>query len=171
MFSFRITLLFSHNFHLLSDPINDFTAIQSAPQQPLIENNTSNSRKRPSRIIGQLATNAAFIVPDQIRKKFIDGWNTHVPLTFLTDKACSSKNMGASINSLQDYVTVDDSSGRFVSTARPLSTDGELDLSFNEWHQAWQRLLDLLSRYLPQEHHFWLIHYEFILHKVNRAEL
>jgi hypothetical protein len=72
---------------------------------------------------------------------------------------------------MQDYITIDDTSGRFMSTAKPLPSDGELDLSFDEWHQAWQRLLDLIARYAPQEHQFWLIHYEFILNKENRAEL
>jgi hypothetical protein len=143
---------------------------ESLPRQVSTDSH-SISRKRPSRVVGQLATNAAFIVPDQIRKKFIDGWNTHIPLTFLTDKACSSKNISTSLNSMQDYITIDDTSGRFMSTAKPLPSDGELDLSFDEWHQAWQRLLDLIARYAPQEHQFWLIHYEFILNKENRAEL
>jgi hypothetical protein len=49
--------------------------------------------------------------------------------------------------------------------------DGELDLSFNEWHQAWRRLLDLIKTILPQELEMWSAHYTYILNKENRAEL
>ena len=131
----------------LSKPIdNDLTS--PLPCQ-LLTDNHSISKKRPPRIVGQLAMNAAFIVPDQIRKKFIDGWNTHVPLTFLTDKACSSKNISNSLNSMQDYITIDDTSSRFMLAAKPLPSDGELDLTFDEWHQVWRHLLHLIAYNIP----------------------
>ena len=58
-------------------------------------------RKRPARIPGLVGTNAAFLVPDNIRKKFIDGWSTHVPLMYLTNKGCLFKNK-VTLNSAND---------------------------------------------------------------------
>jgi hypothetical protein len=55
--------------------------------------------------------------------------------------------------------------------SKPLSEDGELDLTFDKWHQAWLRLLDLISAYLPEEFPLWEVHYTFILKNPNRAKL
>jgi hypothetical protein len=128
------------------------------------------SRKRPTRTPGLAGTNAAFLVPDNIRRKFFDGWVVHVPLTFLTDKGCLLKDKltaGAS----QDLLTIDGATGRIQSSSRPLSDVGELDLTFDEWHQAWRRLLDLIKTFLPTEFLLWEIHYSYILNNENRAEL
>ena len=58
-----------------------------------------------------------------------------------------------------------------MTTAKPLSDDGELDLTFDEWHQAWRRLLDLIKSFLPDEFLLWEVHYTYILNNDNRAEL
>lgn len=137
------------------------------PPIPLVEPSTS-SRKRPARTLGLLGTSAAYLVPDHIRKKFIDGWNVHVPLTFLTDKGCLLKNKSTD-PSTQDLLTIDN--GRILATTKPLSDDGELDLTFDEWHQAWRRLLNLIRTYIPEEYTLWELHYSFILNNDNRAEL
>ena len=118
---------------------------------PPAVNEPASTRKRPIRTPGLAGTNAAFLVPDHIRKKFIDGWNVHVPLTFLTDKGCLLKNRPA-IAASQDVLSVD-STGRILATPKPLSDDGELDLTFDEWHQAWRRLLELIKAFLPEELH------------------
>lgn len=66
-----------------------------------------------------MATSAAFMVPDAIRKKFIDGWAVHVPLTYLTDKYCAFKD-GIVPGSLQDLLVIDSDSGGVTSTPKPL---------------------------------------------------
>jgi hypothetical protein len=127
-------------------------------------------RKRPARTPGLVGTNAAFLVPDNIHKKFMDGWITHVPLTYLTDKGCLLKNRSL-LNSSQDILSYDPATGQVVTTSRTLSDNGELDLTFDEWHQAWRRLLELIKTFLPQEFLMWEIHYQFILNSENRSEM
>jgi hypothetical protein len=140
------------------------------PTTPNLNNDIlTPSRKRPNRIPGFLGTSASFLVPDFIRKKFIDGWNVHVPLTYLTDRGCLLKDKSLA-NSAQDLLTIDGSSGRVLTTAKPLSDDGELNLTFDEWHQAWRRLLDLIKSYLPADLDAWTTHFSFILNNDNRAE-
>jgi hypothetical protein len=110
----------------------------------------------------------AYLVPDHIRKKFIDSWAIHVLLTFLTDKGCLLKDKSISSSS-QDLLTIDNS--QILTTAKPLSDDGELDLTFDEWHQAWRCLLDLIKLHLPDKFLLWEVHYSFILNNDNWAEL
>ena len=58
-----------------------------------------------------------------------------------------------------------------VTSSKPLPDNGELELTFDEWHQAWHRLLDLIKSFLPAEFLMWETHYLFILNNDNRAEL
>jgi hypothetical protein len=78
------------------------------PHQPSIPpvEPTTPSCKRSAHTLGLLGTSTAYLVPDHIRKKFIDGWAVHVSLTFLTNKGCLLKDK--SISSLsQDLLTID----------------------------------------------------------------
>jgi hypothetical protein len=155
-----------------------FVNIAPCIPPPVVDHNIANllvdpstpSRKRPARIPGLVGTNAAFLVPEHIRKKFSDGWNVHVPLTYLTDKGCLLRDKGT-VTSSQDILTIDSSTGRLLTSSKPLQDDGELDLSFDEWHQAWRRLLDLIKTHLPEEFLMWEVHYLYILNNHNRAEL
>ena len=133
-------------------------------------NPATPSRKRPARTPGLAGTSAAFLVPDNIRKKFADGWNVHVPLTYLTDKGCLLKDKPITASS-HEIITFDSSTGRLQASSTSLRDEGELDLTFDEWHQAWRRLLDLIRSFLPDEFLAWEIHYSFILNNENRAEL
>ncbi|KAJ7636340.1 hypothetical protein FB45DRAFT_742856, partial [Roridomyces roridus] len=127
-------------------------------------------RTRPEREPGLVASNASFIVPDAIRKKFSSGgWSTHVPLDYLTDKFCGITNAGAT-KALNDLWTTDGSSGSIVSVAKELPVEGELKLTFDEWFQAWQRLLQLIAEFVPHEYGLWKIHYESILLHPMRAQ-
>jgi hypothetical protein len=130
----------------------------------------ASTRKRPARIPGLTGSSAAYLVPDNIRKKFSDGWNVHVPLTFLTDKGCLLKNK-PTIAASYDLLSIDSITGQIQTSAKPLSDAGELELTFDEWHQAWRRLLELIETYLPDELDMWKIHHSFILNRDNRAEL
>lgn len=134
-----------------------------------VVNPATSTRKRPTRVPGLVGSSAAFLVPDNIRKKFAEGWNVHVPLTFLTDKGCLFKDK--SVANSQDVLTVDSSTGTIQPSSTSLIDEGELDLTFDEWHQAWRRLLDLIRTFIPDEYHLWEIHYSYILNKENRAEL
>jgi hypothetical protein len=111
-----------------------------------------------------------FLVPDNIRKKFSDGWNVHVPLIFLTDKGCLLKDK-PTIGGSCELLTIDSITGQIQTSSKPLSDAGELDLTFDEWHQAWRRLLELIETYIPDELQMWKIHHSFILNNDNRAEL
>ncbi|KAJ7629254.1 hypothetical protein DFH06DRAFT_1141249 [Mycena polygramma] len=130
----------------------------------------STGRKRPARVPGLTVSNASHSIPEAIRKKFSgpDGWKTHVPLQFLTDKYCSSAN-NASSKELNDIFTMDGSSGSIISVAKELPIAGELSLTFDEWYQAYERLLELIGTYVPDEYEAWFAHYQAILKKPNRA--
>ncbi|KAJ7602375.1 hypothetical protein FB45DRAFT_1015492 [Roridomyces roridus] len=130
----------------------------------------TGGRTRPDRQPGLIASNASFIIPEAIRKKFSSGgWSVHVPLDYLTDKFCGASNAGAT-KALNDLWTMDGSSGSIVSVAKELPIEAELKLSFDEWFQAWQRLLQLIAEYVPREYVLWRVHYESILLRPMRAQ-
>src|SRR6266567_4779966 len=108
---------------------------------------------------------AGYIVPDAIHDKFIK-WEVHIPLTYLTDKFCASQL--AAQSSLSDILTVVD--GQVTTKSKFLSPAGELDLTFDEWHQAWQRLLKLIEQHHPDELALWRTHYTSIMVKETRGE-
>ena len=153
----------------LDIPINRSPPQAMQPPDPTTQTNPlpvieppNHSRKRPAHTPGLVGTNAAYLVPEHIRRKFVDGWNTHVPL-LVRDKPSTTV--------AQDVLTIDNTTGQLLTSSKPLSDDRELDLSFDEWHQAWRRLLDLIKAYLPDEFSMWEIHYSFILNNHNQAEL
>ena len=115
----------------MAPPVIPHVAIPAAmPVVPLTDISTL-ARKRPPRVPGLAGTNAAFLVPDHIRKKFADGWTVHIPLTFLTDKGCLLKNKPLAV-STQEILSMDPSSGQIITTSKPLSDSGELDLTFED---------------------------------------
>ncbi|KAJ7612921.1 hypothetical protein DFH06DRAFT_1370891, partial [Mycena polygramma] len=126
-------------------------------------------RKRPARIPGLTASSVSFLIPEAIRKKFADGWKTHVPLQFLTDKYCSFANK-SSAKELNDLFAMDGSAGTIISVAKELPVEGELTLSFDEWFQAYGRLLELVQTYAPDEHAMWVAHFQRIMYRPNRAQ-
>ena len=143
------------------------TIVQDPPPPPAVSPLTP-SCNRPSCTLGLLGTSAAYLVPDHICRKFVDGWSIHIPLIFLTDKGCLFTDKSTT-SSTQDMLTL--INGHILTNLKPLSDDGELDLIFNKWHQAWQHLLDLIKSYLPEEFLLWEVHYLFILNHNNQAEM
>ena len=146
------------------------TPVPAQNTVPQPTDSSSSLRKRPPRIPGLVGNNASYLVPENIRKKFIDGWVSHVPLTYLTDKACEFKNRSA-LNAAQDILSFDPSTGQVITTSKVLHDNGELELTFDEWHQAWRRLLELIGSHVPKEFLVWEAHYSRILNSENRAEL
>ena len=126
------------------------------------------SHKHPACTLSLVGINTSFLVPDNMRKKFIDGWNVHIPLTYLTNKGCSWKDKSSTS---QDLFTIDSLSHHISTSSKPLSDKGELDLSFDKWHQAWQLLLELIREFISKEFLLWEIHYNHILNSENHAEL
>jgi hypothetical protein len=116
---------------------------------------TPSHSRCPSRIPGLVGSNAAFLVPDYVRKEFAKGWINHVPLAYLTDKGCLLKNK-PSVAASQEILTVDSITGQIQTTSTSFSDDGELDL---------------IRPFFPDEFLMWEVHYNFILNNENRAEL
>ncbi|PPQ94251.1 hypothetical protein CVT25_004971 [Psilocybe cyanescens] len=137
----------------------------------MTDRSPSSSRKRPIRVSGMLAQSASYMIPDQIRKKFAadGGWASHIPLTFLTDKFCAQKS-GTSTETLNESLSIDTSTGKIVTASRTLSITGEMDLTFDEWYQAWRRLLDLVQQYLSDEYECWNHHFCRIRDAESRSE-
>ena len=105
-------------------------------------------------------SSGGYIVPDAIRDKFAK-WEVHIPLTYLTDSFCSSQHMTQS--SLSDFLAVID--GQLTTKSKLLSPVSELNMTFDEWHQAWQCLLKLIEQYHPDELALWRTHYSSIMVK------
>ena len=175
-----------HTFWLISCSNYLFSFYQDYPVVPIVpvDNMTAPAqtatpqsneyrptvRKRPERIPGLTGSSASYMVPENIRKKFSEGWTSHVPLTYLTDKHCEFKNK-SSLNAAQDILSFDPSTGQVTTTSKTLHDNGELEMSFDEWHQAWRRLLELINTHIPKEYPLWEIHYSRIMNSENRAEL
>ena len=123
--------------------------------------NTNNSvtslQRCPTHTPGLASTNTVFLVPDHIRKKFMDSWNVHVPLTYLIDMGCLFKDKPA-IVAAQELLTIDSITGHIQTSSKPLSDFGKLDLTFDEWHQVWCCLLDLIRTHLLSKLLMWEIH-------------
>ncbi|KAJ7640513.1 hypothetical protein B0H17DRAFT_1187179 [Mycena rosella] len=146
------------------EPSND---VPAAPSTPVV--GATASRKRPARVLGQTASNAGGLIPEGIRRKFsgVDGWTSHVPLNFLTDDYCSFNNH-AKTKQLDDTL-IFDSSGS-VAKEKELAFEAELTLNFDEWTQAWGRLLELIQTYVLAEFSLWRTHYENIVKAPNRSK-
>ena len=135
------------------------------PPHAQLHSATQPQTKRPRRELGMTVSGGGYIVPDAVRDKFAK-WEVHVPLTYLTDRFCSSQPTAQS--SLADFLAVVD--GQVTTKSKSLSTVGELDMTFDEWHQAWQRLLKLIDQYHPDELALWRTHYMSIMIKETRGE-
>jgi hypothetical protein len=68
------------------------------------------SCRQPACTIGLAGTNAGFLMPDHIQKKFADSWNVHVLLTFLTDNGCLIKTKQV-VSALHDILSINNSTG------------------------------------------------------------
>jgi len=59
---------------------------------------------------------------------------------------------------------------KIIASSKPLPNDGEYDLTFDQWHQGWRRLLKLITEFILEEYHAWNIHFTSIRDKVSRPE-
>lgn len=130
----------------------------------------SSQHKRPPIVDGMLTNTTSYLIPEPIRNQFKanGGWASHIPLTYLTDKACSTSQKP--FDQPCETLSFDTHSGQILTSTKQLSTAGELDLTFDEWHQAWRRLLTLIGDYCPNIHHAWDHHFCRIRDTDSRAE-
>jgi hypothetical protein len=91
-------------------------------------------------------------------------------LNILTDNGCLFKGKQAA-NTLLDVLTLNNGTGHILTNSKPLLNDGELDLTFDRWYQAWLHLLDLIKTFLPIKFPLWEVHHIFICDRENWAEL
>ncbi|KAH6874640.1 hypothetical protein BKA70DRAFT_1208672 [Coprinopsis sp. MPI-PUGE-AT-0042] len=130
---------------------------------------TSTHTGRPERIPGHMASSAGYTIPEHIRKVFKSGWKTHVPFNQLTDAYCLYRHSTAlPIN--EETIVLDSATGQISSAAKPVSADEEERLTFDEWHQAYRRIIQLISEYAPRELDLWRTHFDRILNTEDRAE-
>ncbi|EIN06013.1 hypothetical protein PUNSTDRAFT_136811 [Punctularia strigosozonata HHB-11173 SS5] len=130
------------------------------PEKPSTAPRVSRGPRRPQLIKGRQAKVDCYSIPDPIHKKFQEGWTSHIPLNYLTDKAVAE--YGCNTSSLMtDMYAVDPTKG-LIQAEKILPSAGELKLSFGKWYQAWKRLLQLIKVYFQADYPRWKKHFERI---------
>jgi hypothetical protein len=81
---------------------------------------------------------------------------TYIPLLHLTNQAISRYCWSAHVGT--DKLSFNKDTLMFKTVALQLNEDGKDAMPVEEWMQAWRRLLQLYSQYLPEECHFWKGH-------------
>lgn len=124
-------------------------------------------RQRPAIIPGQVAEETFTLVPDAVRKLFVNGWTTYVPLTYLTDEYCEKVE---DHHKLEPVVRLDTSTGQWVRSGDQLPDRGETSLSFLKWTRAWQRKLGILESIGHPDRARWLAHTQVVMGRPNLEE-
>jgi hypothetical protein len=123
---------------------------------------------RPARRLGSTVDmdDVPLRIPINVTKRFAAGWDTHIPLNALTDKACRDAERKQKVKGAST-VTVDtsDNGVKFKHETEEFSTEGEKDMTTREWQQAWPRHLQLIKRFFPEEWELWVMHHERIANK------
>jgi hypothetical protein len=70
---------------------------------------------------------------------------------------------------LKAMYTMDFSTGNLLAIEKSLPEDEEHKLGFDEWHQAWGHLLELIKTHLPHIHDHWRCHFERIVNTPTQA--
>lgn len=86
-------------------------------------------------------------------------WTKYIPLTYLTDRFCIPEPEATSKRS---GFMLDNDTGALVTVEQQSRATSESKLTFEEWYQAWIRLLYLIKRYWPFDHDRWMMHFERI---------
>jgi hypothetical protein len=122
----------------------------------------TSTRGRPKIIPGLQAVGAGFIIPDSVRRIFVNGWKSHVSFTHLTDAYCAYRHSTA-LPSHDETIVLDPLTDRISMLAKPVADEEEERLTFAEWYQAHIRFLELVNQYFKGDYPFWKAHYEMIL--------
>ncbi|XP_006455499.1 hypothetical protein AGABI2DRAFT_121418 [Agaricus bisporus var. bisporus H97] len=143
------------------DPLHDQAPRppHSRPHQPV--------KGRPPVVPGMKAEYQPFMIPEIVRKRVIKGWLEHIPLTYLTDQFCVPGG-DQGIKGYQQF-KLNRCSEIIIRVEVPLDDTEEHNLSFEDWHGAWVRFLDLLRSYHPTLHGPWKIHFDRICFAPDRS--
>ncbi|CUA67876.1 hypothetical protein RSOLAG22IIIB_07569 [Rhizoctonia solani] len=121
-------------------------------------------------IPGFQASGVTLAIPDSVVQNMRRGWKTPFSIAMLRDEYCiaaisrARKGKTISFGDEGDHVTLAASSETFDSSLP------EDCLTYEQWVQAWRRLLALIREYLSEVLHLrWLKHYEFIDTCPNRS--
>ncbi|KAF8585462.1 hypothetical protein K439DRAFT_1615893 [Ramaria rubella] len=90
-------------------------------KSPLEGYRSTTKLKQPDCVLGSSVAGILLAIPNAVQRKF-------------------SSNGGATMDSKtqSDSWTFDNMNGSFMVVSKPLPSEGEPNLSFTEWHQAWQ---------------------------------
>jgi hypothetical protein len=116
-------------------------------------------------LLGAQAESLEYRIPHNIEVHFAAGWKIHVPLTYLTNEAVRRYTLGtiSGASNTEEYRL--SKSGIFSATTKILTADGKTDMTVTEWLSSWNRLLQLIEEYVPEEHEMWTMHYSYIIGK------
>lgn len=163
------------NYHLhhcyilpLTEPKGRYLSPSPSPEPHHPDIPGTSTSRFGTRVPGTTLDSAAYQVPMKVRRIFKNGWNEHVPLTVLTDKYCA-KEAEDGEGTTESLLRFQD--GVWTSVNKSLPNKGEIQLSFDEWFQAWNRLLQLIKQYFKYpEYLMWHRHYLRILEDDTRSE-
>ncbi|KAF7319673.1 hypothetical protein MKEN_00748500 [Mycena kentingensis (nom. inval.)] len=127
------------------------------------------SRRRPARQLGLTASTASALAPDRARKIFADGLKTHLPMHYLTDRACAPANAAATAKEMDDFLGIETGVG-IVKLERSLPFAPERQLSLGEWYSCHKRWMSLCWEFLPEEAPLWEKHFQLVLSQTNLNE-
>ncbi|KAF8581612.1 hypothetical protein K439DRAFT_1618906 [Ramaria rubella] len=119
--------------------------------------------KHPEWLPGATAAGVALTIPEFVCHKSSSGWVEHIPLTVLTDAYCT--RAASDQKTHRDTWQLDETTSLLLSVSKPISAEGESQLTFTEWHQAWHCLLALIEAYIPEELLLWKSHFTYIRDK------
>jgi hypothetical protein len=124
------------------------------------------NRHRPEKVNGQLAPATSSMMPRKALKIMEDDWQEHLSLVILTTAYTQSRDATTDPEVAQWSIK----NGQLVSSSRPSAVDHrEIDLMFQEWTQAWGRLLILIKRFYRKRYlRRWKNHFNFIFNHIDR---
>ncbi|PPQ81668.1 hypothetical protein CVT24_002936 [Panaeolus cyanescens] len=125
-----------------------------------------------TRIPGASLSNAAHPPPARFRQYLKNKWSHHIPLTELTDHACAREASGKS-KSASEYTITFKSDGSILAPVQSTDSTSDIDehrIPFDQWIEAWRRLLDMIDECLPPvEAAMWRAHHDRIFNDRTRS--
>ncbi|QRV93564.1 Fungal Zn(2)-Cys(6) binuclear cluster domain [Ceratobasidium sp. AG-Ba] len=102
--------------------------------------------------------------PPAIKLHMMRGWSHHFSLSTLVDDYCHRVHTGRIM-------------GKTLPGSGSVNSDFidpsllETELSYDQWTQAWRRLLQLIQEFFPDLFPLWKAHYDFVNSRPNRPTL
>ncbi|CAE7229144.1 unnamed protein product [Rhizoctonia solani] len=144
---------------------------------PILPPRHANPRSSPSAdpdddvVPGFQSSGVIFITPDFVEQIMRKGWKIPFSIAMLRDDYCLASATRARKGKT---ITVGDEGDSLTLAASTESFDSSMpedSLSYEQWVQAWRRLLALIRRYLSEALHLrWLKHYQYIDTRSDRSK-